>query len=84
MCKITDDLSDLCQTCYDGGACWSAIYRLDPPPPSFPVEVMEDLEHEPDEWDARFLEPAYLPYWTLSGNFQQDGYVRARALCTHT
>ena len=47
--------------------------------PTLPVEDTTE-----DFWTWTWLNPESILYWTLSGNFQQDGYACARALCTHT
>ncbi len=28
-CRVTNDPSDLCRTCYEGGMCWSQLHRVD-------------------------------------------------------
>lgn len=94
MCRITDDPLQLCPLCYQGGACWTSIrrhHRKDAeggPEPEEAQPLVQPSQERTNPWDARWLEPAYLPYWTLSGDYQSPSSdhppaLRARARVAH-
>lgn len=64
----TDECDCVCTHCYkqDGAHCLYCSWL-----PPLPVENSIELE--------LFVEPAYLPYWTVSGNWQFDNPTATRA-----
>lgn len=82
-------MPDRCQLCSSTSCCvtWSPPLPVEPDASSETSQrtLTSDVSHELSPWDARFLEPAYLPYWTLSGDFPREfTATRARARIART